>query len=106
MPSLSSVYQPCNGEYMSLLKYFFIPMVLGLTACGSSQVAMTMDSLRLISSTDSPQEVMNFANNNCKKDLYQGASFISKSGDEYRFRCIRTNETQSQILIPGTTLDQ
>ena len=91
---------------MSLLKYFFIPMVLGLTACGSSQVAMTMDSLRLISSTDSPQEVMNFMNNNCKKDLYQGASFISKSGDEYRFRCIRTNETQSQILIPGTTLDQ
>jgi len=91
---------------MSLLKYFFIPMVLGLTACGSSQVAMTMDSLRLISSTDSPQEVMNFTNNNCKKDLYQGASFISKSGDEYRFRCIRTNETQSQILIPGTTLDQ
>lgn len=91
---------------MSLLKYFFIPMVLGLTACGSSQVAMTMDSLRLISSSDSPQEVMNFANNNCKKDLYQGASFISKSGDEYRFRCIRTNETQSQILIPGTTLDQ
>jgi hypothetical protein len=91
---------------MGLLKYFFIPMLLGLTACGSSQVAMTMDSLRLISSTDSPQEVMNFANNNCKKDLYQGASFISKSGDEYRFRCIRTNETQSQILIPGTTLDQ
>jgi len=67
---------------------------------------MTMDSLRLISSSDSPQEVMNFANNNCKKDLYQGASFISKSGDEYRFRCIRANETQSQILIPGTTLDQ
>jgi P pilus assembly chaperone PapD len=91
---------------MSLLKYFFISMLLGLTACGSSQVAMTMDSLRLISSSDSPQEVMNFANNNCKKDLYQGASFISKSGDEYRFRCIRTNETQSQILIPGTTLDQ
>ena len=91
---------------MSLLKYFFISMLLGLTACGSSQVAMTMDSLRLISSTDSPQEVMNFTNNNCKKDLYQGASFISKSGDEYRFRCIRTNETQSQILIPGTTLDQ
>ena len=91
---------------MSLLKYFFIPMLLGLTACGSSQVAMTMDSLRLISSTDSPQEVMNFANSNCKKDLYQGASFISKSGDEYHFRCIRANETQSQILIPGTTLDQ
>ena len=91
---------------MSLLKYFFISMLLGLTACSSSQVAMTMDSLRLISSSDSPQEVMNFANNNCKKDLYQGASFISKSGDEYRFRCIRTNETQSQILIPGTTLDQ
>ena len=91
---------------MSLLKYFYIPIVLSLLACSSSQVVMTMDSLRLINSTDSPQDVMNFANNNCKKDLYQGASFISKSGDEYRFRCIRTNETQSQILIPGTTLDQ
>jgi len=89
---------------MSLLKYFFILTVLGLTACGSSQVAMTMDSLRLISSTDSPQEVMNFANNNCKKDLYQGESFISKLDNDCRFRYIRANETQSQILIPGTTL--
>ena len=102
---LSSVYQPCNGEYMSLLKYFYIPIVLSLLACSSSQVVMTMDSLRLINSTDSPQDVMNFANNNCKKDLYQGASFISKSGDEYRFRCIRADDTQPQILVPGTVLN-
>ena len=91
---------------MHLLKYFYIPIALGLSACISSQVVMTMDSLRLINSTDSPQEVMNFANNNCKNDLYQGASFISKSGEEYRFRCIRANEMQSQILIPRTTLNQ
>ena len=73
-----------------------------LSACGSSEVVMTMDSLRLIQSTNSPQEVMNFANQNCRSDFYQGASFISKSGDEYRFRCIRANEEERPTLIPGS----
>ena len=42
-----------------------------ISACGSSEVVMTMDSLRLIQSTNSPQEVMNFANQNCRSDFYQ-----------------------------------
>jgi hypothetical protein len=61
-----------------------------------------MDSLRLIQSSASPQEVMNFATENCKSDFYQSASFISKSGDEYRFRCIRANEDEQPALIPGS----
>jgi hypothetical protein len=65
---------------------------------------MTMGSLRLIQSTANPEEVMNFANANCKSDFYQGANFISKVGDEYRFNCRRADDEEPQVLIPGTTI--
>ena len=75
-----------------------------LSACGSPKVVMTMESMRLITSTASPQEVMDFANNNCLKDFYRGASFISKSGNEYTFRCIKFDDNEPLIPVPGSSL--
>ena len=81
-------------------KLFLLLGLLALSACGSSEVVMTMDSLRLINSTDGPQEAMNYANKNCRSDFYVGASFISKSGDEYRFRCVKTDDSEGLVPVP------
>jgi hypothetical protein len=75
-----------------------------LSACSSTQVNMSMGNMRLISSSAAPQEVMNFANTTCLNDFYQGASFLSKAGNEYRFKCVKAEENEILIPIPGTTI--
>ena len=77
---------------------------LGLLGCSSSQVNMSMGNMRLITSSAAPQEVMNFANTACKNDFYQGASFLSKAGTEYRFKCVKAEENEILTPIPGTTI--
>jgi hypothetical protein len=47
---------------------------------------------------------MDYANKVCKDDYYVGASFISKAGKEYRFKCVRAEENEVLIPIPGTTI--
>ena len=76
-----------------------------LTGCYSTQISMSMGNMRLISSSASPQDVMDFANNACKNDFYQGASFLSKAGKEYRFKCVKAEENEVLIPIPGTTIE-
>ena len=63
-----------------------------------------MGNMRLISSSAAPQDVMNFANTTCKNDFYQGASFLSKAGKEYRFKCVKAEENEILTPIPGTTI--
>lgn len=77
---------------------------LALAGCSSSQIKMSMGNMRLISSSASPQDVMNFANATCQSDFYQGASFLSKAGTEYRFKCVKAEENEVLIPIPGTTI--
>jgi hypothetical protein len=77
---------------------------LGLFGCSSSQINMSMGNMRLITSSAAPQEVMNFANTACKNDFYQGASFLSKAGTEYRFKCVKAEENEILTPIPGTTI--
>ena len=77
---------------------------LALLGCSSSQINMSMGNMRLISSSAAPQDVMNFANTACKNDFYQGASFLSKAGKEYRFKCVKAEENEVLIPIPGTTI--
>ena len=77
---------------------------LALVGCSSSQINMSMGNMRLITSSASPQDVMNFANAACKNDFYQGASFLSKAGKEYRFKCVKAEENEILTPIPGTTL--
>ena len=77
---------------------------LALIGCSSSQVNMSMGNMRLISSSAAPQDVMDFANATCKNDFYQGASFLSKAGREYRFKCVKAEENEILIPIPGTTI--
>ena len=77
---------------------------LMLLGCSSSQINMSMGNMRLISSSAAPQDVMNFANTACKNDFYQGASFLSKAGKEYRFKCVKAEENEVLIPIPGTTI--
>ena len=95
-----------NSDYfigrVLMKKVIFIMGAALLTACSSSKVVMTMESMRLIKSTASPQEVMDFANQNCQSDFYRGASFISKSGDEYTFRCIKFDDKEVLNPVPGT----
>jgi len=76
-----------------------------LSGCYSTQISMSMGNMRLISSSASPQDVMDFANNACKNDFYQGASFLSKAGKEYRFKCVKAEENEVLIPIPGTTIE-
>jgi DNA relaxase NicK len=47
---------------------------------------------------------MDFATNTCRNDFYQGASFLSKANKEYRFKCVKTEENEVLIPIPGTTI--
>lgn len=76
---------------------------LGLIGCSSSQINMSMGNMRLITSSAAPQDVMDFANTTCKNDFYQGASFLSKAGKEYRFKCVKAEENEILTPIPGTT---
>ena len=89
---------------MRLTSWILAFITLTLYACSSSKVLMTMESMRLIASTANPQEVMDFANNNCLKDFYRGASFISKSGNEYTFRCIKFDDAEPLIPVPGSSI--
>jgi hypothetical protein len=75
-----------------------------LFGCSSSQINMSMGNMRLITSAATPQAVMNFANTACKNDFYQGASFLSKAGKEYRFKCVKADENEILTPIPGTTM--
>lgn len=75
-----------------------------LAGCSSTQLGMSMGNMRLINSSASPQEVMDFATNICRNDFYQGASFLSKAGKEYRFKCVKAEENEILMPIPGTTI--
>jgi len=75
-----------------------------LSGCYSTRINMSMGNMRLISSSAAPQDVMDFATETCKNDFYQGASFLSKAGKEYRFKCVKAEENEVLIPIPGTTI--
>jgi len=75
-----------------------------LSGCYSTQINMSMGNMRLITSSADPQEVMDFATKACKSDFYEGASFLSKAGKEYRFKCVKAEENEVLIPIPGTTI--
>ena len=77
---------------------------LVLSGCYSTQINMSMGNMRLITSSAAPQDVMDFATKTCKDDFYEGASFLSKAGKEYRFKCVKAEENEVLIPIPGTTL--
>ena len=77
---------------------------LGLIGCSSSQINMSMGNMRLITSSAAPQDVMDFADTTCKNDFYQGASFLSKAGKEYRFKCVKAEENEILTPIPGTVI--
>jgi len=77
---------------------------LALSGCYSTQINMSMGNMRLISSSAAPQDVMDFASKTCKDDFYEGASFLSKAGKEYRFKCVKAEENEILIPIPGTTI--
>jgi len=75
-----------------------------LTGCYSTQISMSMGNMRLISSSAEPQDVMDFATKACRDDFYEGASFLSKAGKEYRFKCVKAEENEILSPIPGTTI--
>jgi len=77
---------------------------LVLSGCYSTQINMSMGNMRLITSSAAPQDVMDFATKACKDDFYEGASFLSKAGKEYRFKCVKAEENEILIPIPGTTI--
>ncbi len=78
---------------------------LVLSGCYSTQINMSMGNMRLITSSAAPQDVMDFATKTCKDDFYEGASFLSKAGKEYRFKCVKAEENEILIPIPGTTIE-
>ncbi len=75
-----------------------------LSGCYSTQINMSMGNMRLITSSAAPQDVMDFATKACKDDFYEGASFLSKAGKEYRFKCVKAEENEILNPIPGTTI--
>ncbi len=75
------------------------PLILG--ACASTELTMSLGNMRLINSSADPQKVMDFANQICKDDFYLGASFISKAGKDYRFKCVKADENEVLVPIPG-----
>jgi hypothetical protein len=91
---------------VSMKKILLLTTISGfaLLGCASSQINMSMGNMRLISSSATPQDVMDFANTACKNDFYQGASFLSKAGKEYRFKCVKAEENEILTPIPGTTI--
>jgi hypothetical protein len=74
----------------------FITAPLMLVACASTELTMSLGNMRLINSSADPQQVMDYANKICRDDFYIGASFISKAGKDYRFKCVR-----ALVPIPG-----
>ena len=91
---------------VSMKKILLLTAVSGLllVGCSSTQLNMSMGNMRLISSSADPQDVMDFATTTCRDDFYQGASFLSKAGKEYRFKCVKADENEILIPIPGTTI--
>ncbi len=79
----------------------FITAPLMLVACASTELTMSLGNMRLINSSADPQQVMDYANKVCKDDFYIGASFISKAGKDYRFKCVRADENEALVPIPG-----
>ena len=76
-----------------------------LTGCYPTSVDMSLGNMRLITSSADPQDTENFAMKTCKNDFYEGASFLSKAGKEYRFKCVKAEENEVLIPIPGTTIN-
>ena len=87
-------------------KILLLTIIAGslLSGCYSTQINMSMGNMRLITSSAGPQDVMDFATQTCRDDFYQGASFLSKAGQEYRFKCVKAEENEILIPIPGTTI--
>ncbi|QWE08580.1 hypothetical protein [Polynucleobacter ibericus] len=75
-----------------------------LAGCYSTRISMSMGNMRLISSSAAPQDVMDFATTTCRNDFYEGASFLSKAGKDYRFKCVKAEENEILNPIPGTTI--
>ena len=75
-----------------------------LAGCYSTKISMSMGNMRLITSSANPQDVMDFASTTCKDDFYEGASFLSKAGNEYRFKCVKAEENEALVPIPGTSI--
>jgi len=74
---------------MKRIVFILLAAPLFLSACASSELKMSLGNMRLINSSAEPQQVMDFANKICKDDFYIGASFISKAGKDYRFKCVK-----------------
>jgi hypothetical protein len=90
----------------SMKKILLLTAISGLmlTGCYSTQINMSMGNMRLITSSADPQDVMDFATKTCRNDFYEGASFLSKAGKEYRFKCVKVEENEVLIPIPGTMI--
>jgi len=90
----------------SMKKILLLTAISGLmlTGCYSTQINMSMGNMRLITSSADPQDVMDFTTKVCRNDFYEGASFLSKAGKEYRFKCVKAEEKEILIPIPGTTI--
>jgi DNA relaxase NicK len=90
----------------SMKKILLLTAISGLmlTGCYSTQINMSMGNMRLITSSANPQDVMDFATKTCRDDFYEGASFLSKADKEYRFKCVKAEENEILIPIPGTTI--
>jgi hypothetical protein len=90
----------------SMKKILLLTAISGLmlAGCYSTQINMSMGNMRLITSSADPQDVMDFATKACRNDFYEGASFLSKAGKEYRFKCVKAEENEVLIPIPGTTI--
>jgi hypothetical protein len=90
----------------SMKKILLLTAISGLmlTGCYSTQINMSMGNMRLITSSANPQDVMDFATKTCRNDFYEGASFLSKAGKEYRFKCVKTEENEILTPIPGTMI--
>jgi len=91
---------------VSMKKILLLTAISGLVlaGCSSTKINMSMGNMRLINSSADPQDVMDFATDTCRNDFYQGASFLSKAGKEYRFKCVKAEENEVLIPIPGTTI--
>jgi hypothetical protein len=103
-----TVYPTVSGSIMGLFMKRIVLIVatpLVLSACASTELTMSLGNMRLISSSADPQQVMDFANKVCKDDFYMGASFISKAGKDYRFKCVRADENEVLIPIPSTKIN-
>ena len=69
-----------------------------------TKVIASFPNANLPSNLAHRMDVMDFATKTCRNDFYEGASFLSKAGKEYRFKCVRAEENEVLIPIPGTTI--